>query len=460
MKRLFFQILCITGFLLSVADSTPLSEDTLQKLSAAGEQCVDEEIKRALLGVKRVKETVEKKEEKHRQLMDALRHSSDKKKGARQLVWETELKLEEAEQQCQDVIKSSFEECRPCLEDACKAFFTSTCRRGFASFSFKLEEFLRKMAAQLEAAEHLYKNDENMGRTNSPETEELELLQADASFNQLLSNTSLLYNQSIMLVKRKQHMFGDSFLEAFTTESRPSLVSVMQSPDFFTRLGLDHILGSVSEFGMNVLEELSSTVTNVFEEIKEAEVYFQPPSTDAGSLSALGMSERRNLCRRLRRQASDCWQLQSLCKACEEYLLKECPSFQQLHSEVEEMHLLLNASQQQYDDTLQLVQRHTADTQSWLINMQDWLCWVSQLSNTTTGPHNIFRVITVDPQQQMENIRPKADSLVVVTILDSSPITVTVPAELEVEDPAFIQYVAQEALKLHKRQIRGIDPSR
>ncbi|KAJ4925686.1 hypothetical protein JOQ06_018407 [Pogonophryne albipinna] len=268
MKRLLFKIICITEVLLSAADSSPLSEDMLKKLSAAGEQCVDEELKRVLLGVKR------------------------------------------------------------------------------------LEEFLSKIAAQLEATEHLYKNDENMGRTDSPETEDLELLQTDASFSQLLSNISLLYNQSIMLVKRKEQVFGDSFLVAFTTESRPSLVSAMQSPGFFTTLGFDQILGSVSDFGKNVLEELSSTVANVFEEIKEAEVYFQEPST-------------------------------------------ECPSVQQLHSEVEEMHLLLNASQQQYDDRLQLVQRHTADTQRWLSNMQDRLCWVSQLSNSTTGPHNTFSVITV-----------------------------------------------------------------
>ena len=57
----------------------------------------------------------------------------------------------------------------------------------------------------------------------------------------------------------------------------------------------------------------------------------------------------------------------------------------------------------------------------------------------------------------MKNIRPKADSIVTVTLLDSAPITVSVPAELDVDDPAFIQYAAQEALSLHKQQIRGID---
>lgn len=59
-------------------------------------------------------------------------------------------------------------------------------------------------------------------------------------------------------------------------------------------------------------------------------------------------------------------------------------------------------------------------------------------------------------EQQMTN-KPEADSSVVVSIMDSDPITVSVPADLDVDDPAFIQYVAQEALTLHKQQIRGTD---
>lgn len=59
-------------------------------------------------------------------------------KGVTQLAKEMEHKLEEAEQQCRESTKSSLEECKPCLEDTCKAFYASTCRRGFASFSFKV----------------------------------------------------------------------------------------------------------------------------------------------------------------------------------------------------------------------------------------------------------------------------------------------------------------------------------
>ncbi|KAM7390307.1 hypothetical protein PAMA_008467 [Pampus argenteus] len=437
---------------------------TLPALSDAGEQYVDEEIKRALLGVKQVKEIMETKEEKHRHLMDALRHSSDKIKGAIQLVRETEQKLQEAERQCQDLTKSTFEKCRPCLEDTCKTFFTSECRRGFTSFSFKVEEFFRKMASQLEATDHVYnQNEEDAGGTGSDQNQsaedkaDLELLQADASFGQLLSNVSLLHNQSVQLIKKMREVFGHSFLVAFTnTELQPGSPLASHSGSsagFFRTVGLDHIFDSVYDFGRNVLEEFSSTVADVFEEIEEAEEYFQ--QSDTGSLSAFGQSQNRHLCKRLRRQASECWQLQSLCETCEDYLLKECPSVQQLHSEMEEMYMLLNASRQQYDDRLQLVQRHTADTQRWLGTVDDKYGWISPLSGSTVGPHNVFSVITVNSQQQVKSNTHKADSSVVVTVLDSAPITVSVPAHLEVDQPIFIQYVAQEALTLHKQQIRG-----
>lgn len=49
-------------------------------LSAEGEQYVDDEMKRALLGVKQMKETLDKTEEKHQQLIKTLKSSHDKKR--------------------------------------------------------------------------------------------------------------------------------------------------------------------------------------------------------------------------------------------------------------------------------------------------------------------------------------------------------------------------------------------
>uniref|UniRef100_A0A3Q1HC87 Clusterin n=1 Tax=Anabas testudineus TaxID=64144 RepID=A0A3Q1HC87_ANATE len=428
MRGLLVQILCM-----SLLDALSVSMPQLNYKILFYNQYVDMEIKQALLGVKQMKGMMGRKEEKHKHLMDALRYSRDKTK----LVKETQLKLDEAEQQCRDLTEASFTECRPCLEDTCKAFYTSMCRRGFASFSFK--PFYNQNKGNSESL-----NQQDEGKAD------LEVLQAEASFSQLQSNISLLYNQSLILVKKMQQVFGHSFLVAFTAELQPSSLSAVQDGSNADLLRtVDHILDSVSDFGKNVLEELSSTVADVFEEIQEAEDYFQ--QSNMGSLSALGQSQDKYVCRRLRRQASECWQLQDLCETCKDYLLKECPSVQQLHSEMEEMYMLLNASRQQYDDRLQLVQRHTADTQGWLNSMDDKYGWVSQLSSNTVNPLNIFNVI----RHQMKEIRPKPDSSVVVTVLNAAPLTVLVPADLDVNDPAFIQYAAREALTIHKRTIRG-----
>ncbi|XP_014838390.1 PREDICTED: clusterin-like protein 1 [Poecilia mexicana] len=462
MRRLLVQILCITKIFLCSANSPSLSEDSLTNLSAAGEKYVNEQIKESLLRVKQVKEKMEKEEEKHKHLMEEVKHSGDKKRGAMQLARETEQKLEEAERQCRDLTKSFFGDCRPCLEDSCKAFFTSTCRRGYASFVFKVEEFFRKTASQLEATE-LNSDKVKSGSAESQIKEDetdVELLQADAAFTQLLSDMSDLYNHSIGLMKSFQHVLGPSLLEAFTSELQSGSTSA--SPDesdggFLRSWGLDRVFYSAFEFGKDVLEELSSTVEDVFEEIQEADEYFHHSNRDAESLSSFGQHPNGYLCRTLRRQASECWQLQSLCETCGNNLIRECPRLQQLHSEMEEMHTLLNVSRLQYDDRLQLVRRHAAGTQRWLGDTRDEYGWISRVANVSGAQSSIFRVITVNlqQQQQLRTNSPRADSSVVVSILDSAPLTVSVPADLTVEDPAFMEYIAHHALTLYKQQIRG-----
>uniref|UniRef100_A0A8C7Y7L8 Clusterin n=1 Tax=Oryzias sinensis TaxID=183150 RepID=A0A8C7Y7L8_9TELE len=414
----------------------------LAELSAAGEQYLEEEIKQTFLGVKQVKVMMEKKEEKHKRLMEALKHGSNKKMGVTQLAKEMEHKLEEAEQQCRESTKSSLEECKPCLEDTCKAFYTSSCRRGFSLF-LQVDEFFRKMVTQAEAV-----YDQNQDKAAAAENQitedktNLEVLQAEASFSQLLSNISILYNHSVTVVKKMQEVFGHSFLADLSSElqiSSPSAAQDGSTSGFFKTFSLDHLLVSAYDFGKEVLEEFSSSMSDMIGDIQ---------GPDGGSL-----------CRRLRRQASECWKLQDLCEACKDNLIRECPHVQQLHAEMEEMQTLLNATRLQYNDRLLLVQRHTADTQRWLTSMQDKYAWVTQLLNTTVN-FLFNKILTpcfqLSQGQKVKNSNHAADSSVAVSILGSAPVKVLVPAELQVDDPAFIQYVVQEALKLQKQQIRGI----
>lgn len=129
-----------------------------------GEKLVDDEVRRALYGVKQMREVMRRNAQKHQQLMASLVHSGEKKKvragsgvkdrrkdeererevmsalceqEADKLAKEVTEKLEEAEEQCRESLQAEWEECRPCLEDACKNFYTSTCRRGFATFHTK-----------------------------------------------------------------------------------------------------------------------------------------------------------------------------------------------------------------------------------------------------------------------------------------------------------------------------------
>lgn len=53
---------------------------SLSELSVNGEKLVDEEVKRALYGVKQMKEVMWRNEQKHEHLMTSLKHSADKKK--------------------------------------------------------------------------------------------------------------------------------------------------------------------------------------------------------------------------------------------------------------------------------------------------------------------------------------------------------------------------------------------
>lgn len=57
----------------------------VSELSEDGEKLVNEEMKRALYGVKQMREVMWRNEQKHEHLMNSLKHSSDKKK-ARELA--------------------------------------------------------------------------------------------------------------------------------------------------------------------------------------------------------------------------------------------------------------------------------------------------------------------------------------------------------------------------------------
>lgn len=62
--------------------------------------------------------------------------------------------------------------------------------------------------------------------------------------------------------------------------------------------------------------------------------------------------------------------------------------------------------------------------------------------------------LQVAPESQDEQNVSVKETKVEVNILDSPSLLLSVPGELELQDPAFIQYVTQEALNSYKEMVR------
>ncbi|XP_047224136.1 clusterin-like protein 1 isoform X2 [Girardinichthys multiradiatus] len=456
---LAFRLLAVTSCVLSSAFADQMnvfSEDILNQLSEDGEKLVNEELRRALYGVKQMREVMWRNEQKHEHLMNSLKHNSNKKKGAAQLAKDVTEKLEEAEEQCKDSLQSEWEECRPCLEDACKTFYTSTCRRGFASFHTKVETFFQRVSRRfgprerpLEAGDILV----NQG----PDKSETDVLQIEDSFRRVISKVGTLVNRSITLVSRMSSNLDRVLQKAFlnntdvlSEESTSNPYDPGHDSGFLQGVGLEEVLESFFDFGKSVVEEFGAVVTQVFDDLHQT----VEEKTKKDWESFPRFLQNRRLCKDLRRQTSECWQLQNKCEACKGALLTECPSVRELHVELDEISQLLDVSKEQYEEILSIVQHHTDETVKWLSNMAAEFSWVAQAVSNSSAPQNIFRISMVAPESHDEQNMSATETKVEVNVLNSPPLILDIPGELELHDPAFIQYVAQEALDKYKELVR------
>uniref|UniRef100_A0A3B3TW21 Clusterin n=1 Tax=Poecilia latipinna TaxID=48699 RepID=A0A3B3TW21_9TELE len=400
--------------------------------SEDGEKLVNEEMKRALYGVKQMREVMWRNEQKHEHLLNSLKHSGDKKKVRELLAKDVSEKLEEAEEQCKDSLQSEWEECRPCLEDVCKSFYTSTCRRGFASFRSKVETFFQRVSRRFGPRERPLEAGDILVN-QSPDESEPDVVQIENSFKRVMSKVGTLVNCSIALVSRMSSRLDGVLQKAFLNTTNE--LSEDNAPDpyypgrdsgFLQGVGLEEVLESFFDFGRSVVEEFGAVVTQVFDDIHQT-VEEETKRGNSG-LFTLPMPARE------------------LCSQ-----VNQCPSVRELHVELDEISQLLDVSKQQYDEILSIVQHHTDETVKWLTNMAAEFSWVAQAVSNSSTPQNVFRITMVSRQEQNMSA---TETKVEVNVLNSPQLTLNIPGELELHDPAFIQYVAQEALDKYKEMVR------
>ncbi|NWY64588.1 CLUL1 protein, partial [Erithacus rubecula] len=413
-------VLCLRGHQCAPTKQEETNlRDNLKQLSEVGEKYVDEEVKKALIGIKQMKIMMERNEDKHIDLMKTLKKSSEEKKQALRLMDEVKARLEEEERQCQVSLKNLWDECESCLESTCMRYYT-TCKHGVSTFKRKVEDFLRKIPPLV------FTFHEDQGRdiqsNEKPEKEDTQLVKMEHLFSQLLSDVGSIFDRSFIFFKHMQKEFDQSFQTYFMSDLDLSEAPSMPAlPEVTTRIegsprgwGMPGFLQIVFDFSRTVFEGVSEVITDVLDEYRDYRR--DVPEQTKGKYITLS-------------------------------LLTDCPNVPELHIKFDEAFKLVNLSGEQYEQILQVVRHHTEDTSYLLNKMKERFGWVSELSNMTIGPENIFNIVKVVPGDPSS----KDDTVVDVNILTSPTFTIKVPPNLDPKSPEFVEYIAGKALQLYKQ---------
>ncbi|NXO03279.1 CLUL1 protein, partial [Rhinopomastus cyanomelas] len=423
------------------------------KLSEVGEKYVDEEVKKALIGIKQMKIMMERNEDKHVELMKTLKKSSKEKQQALRLMDEVKERLEEEERQCQEYLKNAWDECESCLESTCMRYYT-TCKPGLPTFRRKVEDFLRKIPP------FIFTFHEDQGKdiqfNEKPEKEDTQLVKMEDLFSQLLSDMGSIFDKSFIFFKQMQKEFDQSFQTYFMSDMDLNMsASIPALPEDITKSdssqkgwGIASFLQTVFDFSKTVFEGVSEVIIEAFDEYRgnRREV----PEQAKGKYperSGVFSRHQRLLCKELQENSTGCPQFHDRCQKCQDNLLHDCPNVPELHIKLDEAFKLVNLSGEQYEQILHVVQRHTEDTSYLLSKMKERFGWVSELSNMTIRPENIFNIVKVVPGDPYDN----TETVVDVNILTSPTFTIKVPPNVDPKSAEFIEHVARKALQLYKQ---------
>uniref|UniRef100_A0A8D0GQ76 Clusterin n=1 Tax=Sphenodon punctatus TaxID=8508 RepID=A0A8D0GQ76_SPHPU len=363
-------------------------------LSEVGEKYIDEEVKKALIGIKQMKIMMGKNEDKHVDLMKTLKKSSEEKKEALRLMNEVKERLEEEERLCQVSLNSLWDECKSCLESNCMRFYT-TCHHGLSTLTSKVEDFFKKISPQV------FTFQEDQGKdlqlNGKPQKEDDQLLQLEDLFSQLLSDMGTMFDRSFVFFKQIQKEFDQSFQMYFMSDidlTEPYYLPALpedptRNTGFQKDWDMPRFFQLFFDFSKTVFEGVSEVITEALDE-------YTDNSDKSGMFSKIISGHERTLCKELRQNSSGCPQFHERCQKCQDNLMQDCPNVPELHIKFDEAFKLLNISGEQYEQILQMAQRHTEDTSYLLHKMKERFGWVSELSNATIGPENIFNIVKVN----------------------------------------------------------------
>eukprot|EP00079_Xenopus_tropicalis_P036763 XP_017950534.1 PREDICTED: clusterin-like protein 1 [Xenopus tropicalis] len=288
--------------------------------------------------------------------------------------------------------------------------------------------------------------------------EEDHLPQAESSFHQLLSDIRTLFNQGLVFFRNIQQELDQSFQRTFMSgvnladpETHTTMpnnpVIIVDSVHWDLSTWIQYLL----DFSKAIIQGIADAFYSIFNHLHQDSKLLASPMEGTASHFRDSLKQNQMECRELH-NSSGCLQYQGKCQLCYEAFVKDCPDVLQLYSKSEEVFKLVGIAEQQYQDLTHILHQHAEDTSTLMSLMKESFGWVAEHNNMPIGTHNIFSIEKVTPSPS-NNEGAANETIVEVSILKTTTLTVRVPANMDLENPTTIQYIAEIALQQYKNNI-------
>ncbi|XP_028295920.1 clusterin [Gouania willdenowi] len=439
MGRKGLKSLALVAFLLaSVNAILPPSQQDLNEISLHGEKYLDKQIENAINGVKEMKDIMEKTSEDHQKFVDELEKTKQQKEEAMQSAQEMEAKLEKEEEVCNDTMKALWEECKPCLKEACVKYYSKVCSSGSGLVGRQLETVMN-----VTSPFSIFINGENINTlVKQGQRQDTQFKSLEDKYTRMEDGVESLFSDS-MKVAEHDHLNPSMFhMPSFLSSYVPSFRSIRSifSDSFHNFHDLFSPMMDRNFFSsMDSTMDLDSSVPNEDANENEDVVYTKP------------FGNGKMTCREIRRNSAGCFKFRDECQKCKAIQDVDCsgrkPLEGPLKKELEEALASAERFTRQYESMLRKFEEEMFNTSSIMDRLNKEFNWLSSL--TDFAKDGMFHVHTVTRQDQEEG--RGGDTKVSVKLFDAPVINVTVPADIPWNDPKFSEVVAQEALDRYKQ---------
>ncbi|KAM4837054.1 clusterin [Thomomys bottae] len=420
-----------------------VSDNELQEMSSQGSQYITKEIQNAVQEVKEIKTLIEKTNEERKSLLTTLEEAKKKKEDALEDTRDSEKKLKELPGVCNETMTALWEECKPCLKQTCMKFYARVCRSGSGLVGRQLEEFLNQSSPI-----YFWMNGDRIDS----------LLENDRQQSHILDAMQDSFTRTSRIMDT---LFQDRFFthEPQDTHSFSPFGLFHRRPYYaFPKSRLVRSLRPLSPFGHMGFPDLFQPFFEMIHQAQQAmDAPFHSPAFQSPSLEDTGEGNHdRAVCKEIRHNSTGCLKMKDQCQKCQEILSVDCsasnPAQAKLRQELNEALQTAEKMTQEYNQLLQSYQTKMLNASALLEQLNQQFSWVSQLANLTQGEdQSYFRVSTVTTHTS-DSDAPSRVTEVVVKLFDSDPITVILPEEVSMDNPKFIDTVAEKALQEYRRK--------